>query len=30
MVFPNGSGLPSADFAAGDSLGHVSLNVTTH
>jgi hypothetical protein len=29
-VFPNGSGIPSADFAAGDSLGHVSLNVTTH
>jgi hypothetical protein len=29
-VFPNGSPSPSAAFAAGDLLGHVSLNVTTH
>jgi hypothetical protein len=29
-VFPNGSPSPSAEFAAGDLLGHVSLNVTTH
>jgi hypothetical protein len=29
-VFPNGSPSPSLQFAAGDLLGHVSLNVTTH
>jgi hypothetical protein len=29
-TFPNGSPSPSLDFAAGDLLGHVSLNVTTH
>jgi hypothetical protein len=30
QIFPNASGIPSSDFAAGDSLGQVSLNVTTH
>jgi hypothetical protein len=29
-VFPNGSGIASNDFMAGDLLGHVSLSVTTH
>jgi hypothetical protein len=29
-VFPNGSPSPSAEFTAGDLLGHVSLNITTH
>jgi hypothetical protein len=29
-TFPNGSLAPSNNFAAGDLIGHVSLNVTTH
>jgi hypothetical protein len=29
-LFPNRSGLPSAEFAEGDHLGQVSLNVNTH